>query len=54
MAEQKPRGKFYGFVTGSLVALSWGHWHDRIFAHFGIKGNRIYTQLAILGVTHNL
>lgn len=51
IAEQKPRGKFYGALTGSFMAFAWGHWHDRIFAHFGFKCKRIYTQLAILSVT---
>ncbi len=50
IADQKPKGKFYGFVAGSFMALSWGHWHNRIFGHFGIKISKIYTQLAILGV----
>jgi len=54
IAEQKPKGKFYGFLTGSFVAFSWGHWHDRTLAHFGIKCSRIYTQLVILGVEHSL
>ena len=54
IADQKPRGKFFGFLAGSFMALSWGHWHNRIFAHFGIKCNKIYTQLAILGVNHIL
>jgi hypothetical protein len=51
MAEQKPRGKFYGTLTGTFMAITWGHWHDRITTHFGFKCKRIYTQLAILGVT---
>lgn len=50
IANQKPMGKFYGFLSGSFMAVAWGHWHNRIFAHFGIKCNRIYTQLFILGV----
>lgn len=50
IANQKPMGKFYGFLSGSFMAAAWGHWHNRIFAHFGIKCNRIYTQLFILGV----
>jgi hypothetical protein len=54
IADQKPKGKFYGFLAGTFMALSWGHWHNRIFANFGIKFNKIYTQLAILGVNHKL
>jgi len=50
ISEQKPKGKFYGFLSGSFMALTWGHFHERIFSHFGIKCSRIYTQLAILGV----
>lgn len=51
IAQQKPRGKFFGALTGTFLALSWGHWHDRVFGYFGIKCKRIYTQLAIVGVT---
>ena len=50
LSEQKPKGKFYGLLAGSFMAASWGHWHDRIFSHFGIRCSRLYTQLAILGV----
>jgi hypothetical protein len=50
ISEQKPKGKFYGVLSGSFMALTWGHFHERIFSHLGIKCNRIYTQLAILGV----
>ena len=50
ISEQKPKGKFYGFLAGSFLAFSWGHWHERIFGTFGIRCNRLYTQLAILGV----
>jgi len=54
LAEQKPKGKFYGTLVGAFMAFSWGHWHDRIFSHFGLKCKRLYTQLAILGVTIKL
>jgi len=50
IAEQKPRGKFYGTLVGSFMAFAWGHWHERIFSHFGFKCKRIYTQLAIISV----
>jgi hypothetical protein len=50
IADQKPKGKFYGFLTGAFIAVSWGHWHYKIFNKLGIKCNKIYTQLAILGV----
>jgi hypothetical protein len=43
IAEQKPKGKFYGFLVGSFVALSWGHWHDRITVHFGVRFSRLVT-----------
>jgi hypothetical protein len=54
IADQKPRGKFYGFLSGSFVAFAWGHWHDRILAHIGLKCNRIYGQFAILAVKYEL
>ena len=50
IADQKPKGKFLGVVGGSFLALSWGHWHHKIFGYYGIKCNKLYTQLAILGV----
>lgn len=50
IADQKPKGKFLGFVGGSFLAFTWGHWHHKIFGYYGIKCNKIYTQLAILGV----
>lgn len=50
IADQKPLGKFAGFISGSFVALTWGHWHNRLLAHIGLKCNKIYTQLFILGV----
>jgi hypothetical protein len=50
ISQQKPQGKFYGVLGGSFLAFTWGHFHERIFGQFGIKCNRIYTQLAILGV----
>lgn len=50
IADQKPKGKFLGAVGGSFLALSWGHWHHKIFGYYGIRCNKIYTQLAILGV----
>lgn len=50
IADQKPLGKFYGTIGGSFVALTWGHFHDRIFGSIGLKFGRHYTQLAILGV----
>jgi hypothetical protein len=52
ISEQKPKGKFFGFLSGSFMALTWGHFHERIFSHFGIKCSKIYTQLAILGVSN--
>lgn len=54
ISEQKPKGKFYGFLAGSFLAFSWGHWHDRIFAQFGLRFSRFYTQLAIIGVSQPL
>ena len=50
IAEQKSKGKFLGFLSGSFVALTWGHFHERIFAHLNIRCSRVYSQLAILGV----
>lgn len=50
ISEQKPKGKFYGFLAGSFLAASWGHWHHKIFGYYGIRCNKIYTQLFIIGV----
>ena len=50
IADQKPLGKFYGALSGSFVALTWGHFHNKIFGSIGLKFPRYYTQLAILGV----
>ena len=53
IADQKPAGKFYGTIAGSFVAFSWGHFHSRVFNSIGLKFNKCYTQLAILGVHFN-
>ncbi len=53
IADQKPLGKFLGFLGGSFLAFSWGHWHYRFFNSFGIKCSKLYTQLAILGVNND-
>lgn len=52
IADQRPKGKYWGFITGSFLAVAWGHWHYRIFAHLGLRCSKIYTQLAILGVIY--
>nr|BAJ97594.1 predicted protein [Hordeum vulgare subsp. vulgare] len=51
ISEQKPKGKFYGALAGSFLAFSWGHWHHRIAATFGLRCSKVYTQLAILGIS---
>ena len=50
IADQKPMGKFFGALTGGFIALAWGHWHDRIMKHFGLKCSKVYSQLFVLGV----
>ena len=32
------------------MPLTWGHFHDRLFALINVKCSRLYSQLAILGV----
>ena len=50
IADQKPLGKYVGTVTGSFVALTWGHFHQRVMSHFSIRCSKLYSQLFILGV----
>jgi hypothetical protein len=50
IADQKPVGKFYGTIAGAFIATTWGHFHHRIFGSIGLKFNKLYTQLAIVGV----
>src|SRR4051812_27917431 len=50
LADQKSMGKFYGALAGGFVALTWGHWHHRIMAHFNVNCSKVYTQLVFLGV----
>ena len=50
ISEQKPKGKFYGLLSGSFLAWTWSHWHQRIFAHMGINCSKLYFQLAVIGV----
>lgn len=50
IAEQKPKGKFVGLVSGAFLALSWGHWHDRIMSYFRFNWNKRYTQFYIVAV----
>jgi len=50
IAEQKPKGKFFGLVTGLFLAASWGHWHDRIVSYLKFSFNRRYTQFYIIAV----
>ena len=51
IAEQKPKGKFMGLVGGSFLAVSWGHWHDRILSYFRYSFSRRYTQFYIVAVS---
>lgn len=51
IAERKSKGKFIGLISGGFLAFAWGHWHDRIFANFGIRCSRLYTQAAIIAVS---
>jgi len=50
IAEQKPKGKFVGLVSGAFLAVSWGHWHDRIMSYFRFNWNKRYTQFYIVAV----
>lgn len=50
IAEQKPKGKFIGLVAGSFLALSWGHWHDRIMSYFKLSWSKRYTQFYFVAV----
>lgn len=50
IAEQKPKGKFFGLLTGIFLAASWGHWHDRIVSYLKFSFNRRYTQFYIIAV----
>eukprot|EP00178_Gracilaria_changii_P022757 TRINITY_DN67866_c0_g1_i1.p1 TRINITY_DN67866_c0_g1~~TRINITY_DN67866_c0_g1_i1.p1 ORF type:complete len:140 (-),score=3.04 TRINITY_DN67866_c0_g1_i1:108-527(-) len=48
IAQQKARGKFWGASTGLFLAISWGHWHDRILGYFRINYSKRLTQLGII------
>jgi len=50
IAEQKPKGKFYGLTVGSFIAFGWGHWHDRVMSYLRFHWHKGFTQLAIVGV----
>ena len=50
IAQQKAKGKFVGASTGLFLALSWGHWHDRILGYFRLRFNQRFTQLGIIMV----
>jgi hypothetical protein len=50
IAEQKPKGKFIGLVTGVFLALSWGHWHDRVMSYFKFNWNKRYSQFFFIAV----
>jgi hypothetical protein len=54
IAEQKPKGKFYGLVAGAFLAHSWGHWHDRVISYFKFSFSRRYTQFYIVAVISSL
>lgn len=47
---QKAAGKFVGATSGLFLALTWGHYHDRIFHYFKFRGNKILFQLGIVMV----
>lgn len=50
LADQKPKGKMSGLFAGTFLAFAWGHWHERLLGYFGIRCNKIYWQLLIVGV----
>jgi hypothetical protein len=50
IASQKAKGKFYGCVTGTFLAFSWGHWHHRLLANIPFRFSKIYTQIAMIAV----
>ena len=50
IAEQKPKGKFIGLVTGVFLAFSWGHWHDRIASYFRFNWNKRFSQFFFVAV----
>ncbi|MCB0370983.1 MAG: hypothetical protein KDD45_16570 [Bdellovibrionales bacterium] len=54
IADQKPLGKFLGTITGTFVAATWGHFHHRIFRSIGLKCNKLYFQLFVVGVTASI
>ena len=54
IGEQKPKGKFYGLISGAFVVATWRQWHQRIFGQFGIRGGLIWSQIFIVGVVGRL
>jgi hypothetical protein len=50
IASQKPRGKFYGLVTGSFLAFAWGNWHDRIINYFNYSFSKRISQFGLITV----
>lgn len=50
IAQQKAKGKFVGATSGLFMAITWGHWHDRITQMLKFSFNRRITQLGIIMV----
>ena len=50
IADQKPRGKFYGLVSGTFVAVTWQHWYKRMLASFGLRTGLKWVQALIIAV----
>ena len=48
IAQQKAKGKFIGASSGLFLALTWGHWHDRILGYFRVRFSPRLSQLAII------
>jgi hypothetical protein len=50
IADQKPKGKFIGLVTGTFLAFAWGHWHDRFTSYFRFNWNKRFSQFFFVAV----
>lgn len=54
ICQQKAEGKFWGASTGLFIALTWGHFHDRVLQYFRLSFDRRFTQLGIIMVNINI